>query len=90
MSIKATVLEIRQSYRALRRVNEEVRFPWEAAWDIGKVLNKLRPIVILFEEQQTKLFKDRGAVPSDQGLKLEDPIRRDGEPDDEFTRRSAR
>lgn len=89
MSIKVTILEVRQAYRALRRINEEARLLWESAWETSKVLNKQRPLVLNFEETQAKLFRDAGAVPADGGLKLEDPVRGEDEPGEDFSARMA-
>lgn len=85
--IKTTVGECVTAYRALRRINEEVRLPQKPAWRIARLLNKIKSVVVDYDATQDKLFRDAGAVPADGGLRLEDPKREDGETLDTFQKR---
>lgn len=73
--IKATVNEVRDAFRALRRINEEVRLKHKAAWRVARLLNKLKSALKDFEEAQLKLFTDAGGVPEGNGITLREPVR---------------
>jgi hypothetical protein len=77
--VKCTVQEVRDAHRALRRINEEVRLPQKAAWRVSRLLAKLKPEVVSFEETQLKLFRDAGGVQTGGGVQIDAPERRDDE-----------
>lgn len=67
MTIKATVEEARIAFRAFTRINEEVRLHRDAAWSVARMLRKLKPHVLDFEQTQCKLYKDRGGLLTSDG-----------------------
>ncbi len=69
--ITSTVSEVRAAYRAFRRMGDELRLPQKAAWRVSRLLNKLKGVVVDFEETQLKLFLNAGATQSAGGLQLE-------------------
>lgn len=77
--IKASVEEVRAAYRALRRINEEVRLTGKAAWRVSRLLNKLKPEVVSFEEAQLALFRGAGGSHAGGGIQIEPPARGDDE-----------
>ena len=77
--ISSTVAEVREAFRAFRRINEEVRLPQKAAWRIARLLNKLKPEVLAFEEAQLKIYTDAGGQQGGGGIEIVAPEREEGE-----------
>lgn len=84
--ISCTVEDVRSAYRAFRRIGDEVRLPQKAAWRVSRLISKLKPIVVDFEETQRKLFLDAGAAAMG-GLVQIEPLVRGSESDDEWVAR---
>lgn len=82
--LKVTVQQAREAYRALRRVNDEVRLPAKAAWRVGRLLTKVKAVVADFEQTQLKLFLQHGGVQSGNGVTISEPLR-NGESDEDWT-----
>lgn len=87
--ITATVEEVRNAYRAFRRINEETRLPQKPAWRISRLLGKLKPVVVSFEETQLKLFLDAGGHQAGGGVQIDGPEREEGEPAADWRKRFA-
>ena len=79
MPVKTTVQEVRDAYRAFKRISEEVRLPQKPAWRIGRLLNRLKPVVVDFEETQLQLYRGAGGYENGRGVEIKVPIREEGE-----------
>lgn len=80
--IDCTVQEVRDAYRAFKRIGEETRLPQKAAWRISRLMGKMKPILADFEEAQKKLFLDAGGAVSGAGVEIRPPERGTDETDE--------
>lgn len=77
--ISVTVEQIRLAYGALRRINEETKLPQKAAWRLARLLGKMKPIMVDFEQAQVKIFLDAGGYHSGNGVSIDAPVRGEDE-----------
>lgn len=89
MTIKATVKEVLEANRALRRINEEVRLPQKAAWRVARLLGQFKPVVVDFEMTQLKLYRDAGGVERGNGVEIAAVERGEDEPQADWLQRRA-
>jgi len=84
--IKCTVKEVIAGYSALRRLNQQP-LPEKAAWRMARLLNKMKVVVLDFEETQIKLFIDAGGVRDMEGIGFPALVRADLDSDAVWNRR---
>jgi hypothetical protein len=73
--IKATVQEIRDAFVGFRNLGAKVRLPEKAAWRVGRLVSKLKAVVIQFEERQLEIFQQAGGVQTGGGIEIQPPTR---------------
>lgn len=82
--INTTVREVREAFPALSRMFEEVKMGQKAAWDVSRLLGKMKPVVRDFERAQVKLYREAGGQQGSGGVILTGIERRKGEEDEEW------
>jgi hypothetical protein len=81
--ITCNIREATIGYGALRRI-AQTTLPQKGAWRVARLINKIKAVVVEFEETQTELFLNAGAVRTQAGVELPELVREDHESDIEW------
>ncbi len=84
--ITCTVRDTTEGYGALRRIAES-QLPQKAAWRIARLINKVRVVIIDYEEAQLALYKKAGGVRGANAVEIPELTRYDYETDGEWAAR---
>lgn len=86
--IQTTLQTAREAYQALRNINGYTKLSSDPAWKMSRLLNKLKPFVVDYEEAQLKLYRDSGGLEQMGGVSVLPPVKGKDEEDADFEARS--